>query len=444
MTYKDAITYLESFIDYEQLASFDYGRSLRLDRMQQFADLLGNPHRALRCIHITGTKGKGSTAAMVAAILKEAGFRVGLYTSPHLVSFRERIRINDEWISEEELCGTLERIRPIIDDIDKAGDLYPTFFEVYTALAFSYFKEKAVDFTVLEVGMGGRLDATNIIERPLCCGITQISYEHTQRLGNTLREIATEKAGIIKENTVCVSSLQEEPVRAVLEAACSRERARYYEVGKDLYLREEQLSGRAGSGRSFSVWGIFGEYPMLEVGLLGDHQFMNAATAIGLVESLRFYDIIIKSDAIRAGLRNVQWSGRLQVIQRNPTVVVDGAQNRASARALKEAIQKHFRFNRVVLVLGISKDKDIPGICEELEPISDVILLTRAKVPRAEEPAALKRYIKKEALVTCGVDEALGKAEALAAPNDVIVVTGSLYVVGEAIQVCQRSVSMTQ
>lgn len=424
MDYKEALNYLDSFIDYEKIASFDYKESIKLKRIKWLAGKLGNPHLDLRCIHISGTKGKGSTSAMVASILKEAGYNVGLYTSPHLVSFRERIRVNDGLISEEELCGLINRMRPVIDSIDRQDDACPTFFEVYTALSFLYFKEKRTDFCVFEVGMGGRLDATNIIERPLCCGITQISLEHTQKLGNTLGEIAAEKAGIIKDRSVCVSSSQDASAMEVIRKTCVEKNSRLYEVGRDLRFERDK-------NRFFSVNGIFRQYPFLEVGLLGDHQFMNAATAIGLVESLRFYGIIVRPDAIRQGLSNVKWPGRIHVLKKNPYVVLDGAQNKASANALKRAIKQYFNYNKLILVLGISSDKDIKGICEELEPVSDEIILTKAGIPRAEKPSVLKNFIQKEATLTNGVIEALERAEASAGPSDLILVTGSLFVVGE-------------
>ncbi|MCM8781773.1 MAG: bifunctional folylpolyglutamate synthase/dihydrofolate synthase [Candidatus Omnitrophica bacterium] len=425
MTYEEISRYLDSFVNYEKFISFDYKESLKLERMKKIAAMLGDPHRGLRCIHIAGTKGKGSTAAMVASILREAGFKVGLYTSPHLISFRERIRINNELISEADLCNLGSRIKSIFDKIDRGSEVYPTFFEVYTALAFLYFKEKKVDFCVVEVGLGGRLDATNII-MPLCCGITHISFEHTKKLGNTLSEIATEKSGIIKENSICVSSLQESSVRDVIRKTCAERKCKLYEVGRDLYFKEE-------TPQIFSVTGVFQKYPCLEVGLLGEHQFMNATTAIGLIESLRFYDIIINEKAIRDGLKNVHWPGRLQIIQHNPYIVLDGAQNSSSAKVLKEAIKKFFHYDRLILVLGISKDKDIKGICDELGPISDEIILTKANLPRAEEPSVIKTYLQKEPQVTSSVEEAMYVAQELAAPADLILVTGSLFVVGEVL-----------
>ncbi len=423
MDYREALQYLDSFINYEKVSSFNYEESLQLDRMRRLAEALGNPQDRLRCIHITGTKGKGSTSAMAASILKEAGFKVGLYTSPHLVSFRERIRINDELISEEELSGLIERVKAVTDYMDSNSDDFPTFFEVYTTIAFLYFEQKKADLCVLEVGMGGRLDATNIIEKPLCCGITQISYEHTQKLGSTLPEIAREKSGIIKKDAICVSSGQAGAAAEVIRKTCKEKNNRLFEVGRDIIFKKEDR-------QVFSVKGLFGEYPFLKIGLLGDHQFMNAATALGLIESLRFYDIMINADAVRLGLKNAVWPGRMQVLRKLPYVVLDGAQNRASAFALAKAVKEYFEYDKLILVLGISNDKDIKGICEELGPVSDKVILTRAKLPRAEEPEAIKKFFS-EAKTTGSVREAMDLAERIAGPKDLILVTGSFFVLGE-------------
>jgi dihydrofolate synthase/folylpolyglutamate synthase len=425
MDYKDALQYLDSFINYEKVPFFDYKESLKLERMRYLAGMLGNPQDGLRCIHITGTKGKGSTSAMVASILKEAGFRVGLYTSPHLVSFRERIRVGDELIGEEELSSLVEHIKAATNTVDKNSDEFPTFFEVYTAIAFLYFAQKKTDFCVLEVGMGGRLDATNIIEKPLCCGITQISYEHTHKLGSTLSEIAREKAGIIKKGALTVSSEQAPEAAERIRTACREKNSRLFEVGADINFKKEDK-------QIFSMKGIFGDYPFMETGLMGDHQFMNAATAVGLVESLRFHDIIITPDAIRTGLKNVSWPGRLQVLKRSPYLVLDGAQNRASANALAKAVKEYFEYDKLILVLGISRDKDIKGICEELGAVADRIILTRANLPRAEEPGVLKKFFS-EAAITGSVRQAVDLAERVAGPQDLILATGSFFVLGEVL-----------
>ena len=253
MTYAAALRYLESFINYERLDNYDYNKSFTLERMKNLAGFLGNPQDEISSIHIGGTKGKGSTASFVHSILKNSGFKTGLYTSPHLASFRERIRINDELISEKEVASFLEELKPAIN---KLGDM-PSFFEIYTALAFLYFKSKKVDFAVYEVGLGGRLDATNVIN-PLVCAITPISYDHMQKLGSTLREIAFEKCGIIKEGCICVSAPQEKEVLDVIEDACSKKNAKLFTVGEDISF--EELSSDINK-EIFNTTGIFGKYP---------------------------------------------------------------------------------------------------------------------------------------------------------------------------------------
>lgn len=429
MTYPEALSYLNSFINYEKQSSYDYNKSFKLDKMRYLASLLGDPQKGIRSVHVAGTKGKGSTSAIIHSILKEAGFNVGLYTSPHLVSFRERIRINDCLISEEDISSRIEKVKGAIE---KMGNDKPSFFEIYTALAFLYFKEKRVDFAVYEVGLGGRLDATNIIE-PLVSAITPISYEHTDKLGNTLREIASEKGGIIKNNSICVVAPQEKEALTTLADICKAKEAKMITVGKDILFEELEANSER---ELFNVFGIFSEYPLLETRLLGSHQVINSATAIGAIEALRFHNIMIPFEAIREGVKNVRWQGRLEVIAKWPLVVLDGAQNRASALSLTAAIKRQFRYKNLILILGASKDKDIKGMLGELLPIADSIVLTKSKiVERACEPAKMRELAgskNKDVSLTSNVREALDKASSLAYPEDLILITGSLFVVGEA------------
>jgi dihydrofolate synthase/folylpolyglutamate synthase len=433
MTYHEALAYLDSFINYERLDDYDYKKSMKLDRMRRLADLLGNPHMGIRSVHIAGTKGKGSTAAITHSILKNAGFKTGLYTSPHLISFRERIRIGDELISEDGLCLLLERVKSAVNRM--AGER-PSFFEVYTALAYLYFKEKKADFAVYETGLGGRLDATNIIE-PLVVCITPVSHEHTDKLGATLGEIAREKAGIIKSGGLCVSAPQEEEALAVIRDVCRAKAARLILVGKDIIFEEISSSE---AGEVFNIMSPFSEYPRLMSGLLGPHQILNAATAIGIIEALRLRGISVPADAVRDGLRAVRWEGRLEIVGRRPAIILDGAQNAASALTLAQAIKKIFSFRRLILMLGVSKDKDVAGILRGLLPISDSVILTKSKVAeRALEPSRIKVWMDKDpaakpegVVLTSSVEEALASARRKAADDDLIVVTGSLFVVGEA------------
>ncbi|MFH1508374.1 MAG: folylpolyglutamate synthase/dihydrofolate synthase family protein [Candidatus Omnitrophota bacterium] len=460
MNYPETIQYLESFINYEKIPVWSYKESLKLERIKGFLAIIDNPQESLKCIHIAGTKGKGSTCAFVTYILREAGFSVGLYTSPHLSDFRERIRILslqssafssqpaevfEGMISEKGLTRQVEKLKPAIEGYNKKSSYgLLSFFEVYTALAFTYFKEQKTDFVVLETGLGGRLDATNAVNS-LVCAITPISYEHTQKLGNTLAEIAGEKAGIIKNyrlsdisyRPVVISAPQEPEAAEVIRKRCQEQKVKLYEVGKDIIYR-------IGKSQDLSVKGILDEYGDLKVRILGEHQLINATVAIGVVEALSAHKIKVKVDAIRKGLYNTIWPGRCEVIAQKPLIILDGAQNVASARVLKKAIRNNFsatnrggsasdgKYKRLILVLGVSKDKDIKGIVRELYDLADTVILTKANNPRAAEPRVLAEGFKgKETYLTESVLEAKKQAIKLAAEEDMILVCGSLFVVGE-------------
>lgn len=455
MSYLEAVQYLESFIDYEKFPSYPYKESLRLERVRGFLAAIGNPQDSLKCIHIAGSKGKGSTCAFVAYILREAGYRAGLYTSPHLSDFRERIRIlssrftvhssqlGDDFegmIAEDELSDLVTRLKPDIEKYNRGSEYGPlSFFEIYTALAFTYFKKQKVDFAVLETGLGGRLDATNTVN-PLVCVITPISYEHTDKLGHTLREIAAEKAGIIKRQKIkaksqkkkkekrqkllVVCAPQEKEAIEVIRAQSKEAGAKLYELNKDIFYEAAH--------QGFNVVSLFGEYPNLKIRLLGNHQFINAAAAIGAVEALRYHGIMVNMDSIREGLYNALWPGRCEVLSRNPIVVLDGAQNAASAGVLKQAVKENFQYKRLVLVLGVSQDKDRKGICGQLYDLADEVILTKANNPRATDPKALAGYFAGKAVrITKNVQEAKKASGNRAGGNDLILVTGSLFVVGE-------------
>jgi len=454
MTYPEIIKYLASFINYEKIPAYPYKESLKLERIKDFLDIIGNPQGFLRCIHIAGTKGKGSTCAFITYILKHAGYKVGLYTSPHLSDFRERIRILNPkslpvrqagkipnpkstedfegMISKYELTELTSRLKPFIEKYNESSKYGPlSFFEVYTSLAFVYFKERKVDFAVLETGLGGRLDATNVVN-PYVCAITSLSYEHTQKLGNSLREIATEKAGIIKvqnrkprnQKLVVISAPQEKEAMGVIRNKCKEVGAILYEAAEDITFQK--------INNGFSVKGIFGEYPDLKTRLLGNHQLVNATVAIAVIEALRLHNIGVGIDSIRDGIYNTVWPGRCEVISKNPLIVLDGAQNIASVRALKETIKEDFKYKKLILVLGISCDKDIKGMCNELNALADEVILTRANNPRASSPDTLARYFNGKAVhKTDNIQGAKQKAKDTARKEDLVLVTGSLFVVGE-------------
>lgn len=430
LNYDQAIEYLESFINYERLAAPYDPRKWKLERMYRLLSAVGDPHQCLRFIHIAGTKGKGSTAAMIASILRAAGFKVGLYTSPHLISFRERIRINGEMISEDQVCDLVTQIRPRVDELkrheDQVGIL--SFFDVYTTLGILFFWIEKVDFAVLEVGMGGRLDATNVVQ-PLVSVITQISYDHTLSLGNTIESIATEKAGIIKDNGYVVTSPQVPEALEIIRSTCAEKKARLFEVGVDIHFRKDD--------GLFSVSGIFGEYGNLRMPLIGDHQLINAATAVGALELLRFHDFTITAENIRAGFEKVKWPARVEVVSQNPTIVMDVAHNEASAKALRDTIKSSFSYEKLILVMGISQHKDIKGIGRQICSIADQVILTKVNNPRALEPEDMKAELAdicEDAIITQDVASALEKARSIADPTDLICVMGSVYLAGEAMQ----------
>lgn len=442
MKYAEAIKYLDSFIDYEKVPAYKYRTAMKLSRTAALLDGLGNPQRAFKSIHIAGTKGKGSTCAFIYMILKESGFKVGLYTSPHLIDFKERIRISsprDRTIEEAELVALVSRVKSFLDKFTKTSKFgSPSFFEVYTALAFLFFSINEVEFAVLEVGLGGRLDATNVVE-PLAIGITPISFDHTERLGKTLEAIAKEKCGIIKDNSIIVSSEQDAKVISCIRKVASEKKARLYEVGKNIFY--EPITANP-DGQTFNVRGIFEEYALLSSRLLGRHQIGNAATAIGVIETLRFHNIVVSARDIANGINKTNWLGRLQVAEKRPWIILDGAQNEASAKALKEAITSIFAYKNLILVLGISSDKDIEGICANLLPISSTVFFTRANTPRAASPQDLRKKTQsygKETTLTHTVDEAIELARQEAKPEDLILVTGSLYVVGEALRIFETT-----
>ena len=458
MTYPQVIRYLDSFIDYEKIPQYPYKQSLKLERIRGFLDAVARPQDSLKCIHIAGTKGKGSTSVFIAYILRVNGYKVGLYTSPHLFDFRERIRIlnpiSDKrkaksefegMISEEDLSALVERLKPDIERFNARSNYGAlSFFEVFTTLAFLHFKEKGTDFAVLETGLGGKLDATNVVN-PLVCAITPISYEHRQMLGSTLTEIASEKAGIIKSHTltgtgksypsIVITAPQEKEAMKIIRDRCRGQNATLYEAGKDIYF--EALESNEGSQR-FNVKGLFGDFKDLRITLMGRHQLSNATTALGVIAALnKFYQVHANVNAIRKGLYNTVWPGRFEIISKEPLVVLDGAQNEASARALKDAIKEKFPSKRIILILGVSQDKDIKGICQQLIPISDQVILTKAANPRA----ATAQYLKFEAkffmsqdkiYLTDSVSEAVERARKTAEKDNLILITGSLFVVAEA------------
>jgi len=432
--YQQALDYIYSYIDYEKEPTRPRGEArYDLRRVDELLARLGNPHLKARTVHIAGSKGKGSVAAMIASALTASGYTTGLNTSPHLHVYNERIRVDGKTVSDEELVALVEKVRPEADVVHKKatyGQL--TTFEVTTVLAFSYFALKGADFQVIEVGLGGRLDATNVV-RPELCIITSISFDHMEALGNTLVEITVEKAGIIKPSSLVVTSPQVDEVAKVIEEACLGREAKLVRVGSDVTW---QSLGFDSNRQSLRVEGRLGSYE-LSIPLLGQHQLENAATAVAALEVLAEKGFHISRDSITDGLAQVDWPGRLQVLSRRPLLVVDGAHNPYSALKLRQALEQYFDFDRAILIIGTSADKDIAGIISELLPLFDKVIATHSIHPRAMPTASVMAELGRqgvEAQATEDISIALPLALTLAGEKDLICVTGSLFVAAGAIE----------
>lgn len=373
-----------------------------------------------------GTNGKGSVASMVSSILDKAGFKVGLYTSPHLVNFTERIKINNHEISESRVAELTDFIYQKIEGTDLARDI--TFFEFTTAIAMLYFLEQGVDFAVLEVGMGGRFDSTNVVD-PLVSIITNVSMDHQHYLGKTIHEIAFEKAGIIKKGGIVITGVTQPSIFASIYERCLQDGAALYRVGRD-------IKGRRMADGRVDYYGMKNKYSDLRLNLLGRHQVTNAVIALGAIEVVKEKGYEIEDKAIYEGLESTYWPGRLEVVRRDPLVVLDCAHNPAGIKTLRDAISNGtFSFNRLLLVLGIMMDKDFRSIISKLAPLADKIVLTEPKMERSASPQILYEEVKKhhkEAEIVGNVKEAVSLAISLAEREDMVCVTGSIFTVGEA------------
>jgi len=431
--YQQVLDYICSYTDYEKVPMPHDPAFYDLRRVDELLAHLGNPHLGARSVHIAGTNGKGSTAAMIASALTAAGYTTGLYTSPHLLTWRERIRVDGELISEAELAALVERVKPEVEAVNQRatyGEL--TTFELLTALGFAYFKLKGVDFQVLEVGMGGKFDATNVIN-PEIGVITSISLDHTEVLGNSLAEITVEKTGIIKPGSAVVTSPQSDDATRVIEETCLSCGVQLIKVGSDVTW---QGLGFNDNQQRLRVVGRLGSYE-LSIPLLGWHQLANAATAVAALEVLAGKGFNISRSSITNGLARVIWPGRLQIISRHPFIVVDGAHNPDAARRLRESLEQYFDFAQVILIIGVSDDKDVAGVVSELAPIADKVIVTRSHHPRPMAPTAIVAEFAKygvEAQVADNVPSALTEALGPATEEDLICVAGSLFVVAEAIE----------
>ena len=439
-TYRSALNFLNSMANYERMTRVGYNpTNFNLARMNRLLAALGNPHRKLRCVHIAGTKGKGSTATMLASMLANCGKTVGLYTSPHLTDVRERVQVNGEMIAESEMTRLMGKIAPAVKRLAKDE---PTYFEILTALAFVYFVEKDVDLAVVEVGLGGRLDSTNVV-KPEVCAITSISYDHVAQLGDTLAAIAEEKAGIFKPGVPAVSAPQPAEVRRVLERVAARVKAPLRFTGRDMEFSYRFESSRPiGPHTRVSLTTGDIRFEHLAVPLLGDHQAINCGLALSVMAVLKERGLEIDDQLVIEGLAKARLPGRMEVIHEDPKILVDGAHNAASVEALMRAIGQNIPYDSMVVIFGCRSDKDIPGMLGHIRLGADKVIFTDSVAPRSADPAELAaEYTEccgKMAQVAPRLEDALDIAERAVTREDVICIAGSFYLVGRAKRVVKE------
>ena len=456
-SYDDTIAYLLGRIDYERTFRIPYRqRNFRLDRMRRLMERLGSPHERLKIVHIAGTKGKGSTGAMLAAVLAAAGIKTGVYSSPHLYRLEERLTTGGSPCTPDELVDLVRRIRPVVAAVDaemapEDGEL--TYFELTTALAFMHFAERAVDLAVFEVGMGGRLDATNVC-RPILSVITSISFDHTRQLGNTLREIAVEKAGIIKPGVPVVCGVRRDEPRTAIEEIARRNAVRVIQAGVDFdfsYTAPPAGEPAESAGRfdfSFDSHNgdpVHARYEGLTLGMLGRHQGANASVALATLPVLAQHGFHVPPAAVREGLAQARCCARIEVVQRAPTIIVDAAHNVASIQALLDTLSTSFGAGKRTLIFATSRDKDLRGMLAILLPRFDEVILTRYENnPRSVRPAVLAEIAAELSVADIAAESGGSKcrvcpnpasawesARSAVSPDDLICVTGSFFIAAE-------------
>lgn len=435
-SYNNTLDYLYSFVDYSLKHSSELAKAdFNLDRMYLLMNALGNPQNDYPCIHIAGTKGKGSTAALCAAALQASGRKVGLYSSPHLQDFAERIQVNAQPIQHSDLVTLVNFIKPFVEKIPKL-----TTFEITTALAFLYSSQVKVDIAVIEVGLGGRLDATNVIT-PLVSVITSLSFDHTQVLGNTLTSIAGEKAGIIKPGIPVVSSPQKLEALKVLETIAAERGCEFTLVGRDFL---SQSLDHSLAGQRLKIIDSSQNQVEMEIPLLGMHQVDNAVTAFA---ALKKSGIGISDDQIRKGFSSVHWPCRFEIANLDPTVIFDSAHNEDAFVRLTDTLETYFPAQKIVLIFGVSEDKHVFQMLKVIQPLVDTLIVTHADHPRALEPekiSVIAQDVKINFETVTPVVSALERALEIAKKNGSIIVSaGSMFVTAEVKTAWQRKVEQS-
>ena len=419
-----------------------FGSILGLERMTELLEILGNPQDELKVFHVAGTNGKGSTCKYIYSVLQECGYKTGLYTSPFLEVFNERIEFDGEYISDEDLAEYTERVLAAVAEMTEAGKQSPTEFEVITALAFLYFAEKKADFVVLEVGLGGRGDSTNVCKKPLVSVITSISYDHTERLGNTLAEIASEKAGIIKEGCPVVTGAETEEALTVLRRTAAELGSDYMET-RDLPCR---IKSETLAGSCFDLEIDGRRFENLEISMPGEHQIRNAAAAVSaLTKVADTGEAQLPEQALRRGLRTAKQHGRFEIMSgagKKPVYIIDGAHNPDGARALGEAMNRFCQGSRILMITGMLADKDTNHILGEFLKITRDFIVTEPANPRKLPKEALKAKIEAlggNAIATAEPAGAFETARSIENEYDVILTAGSLYLIGEIRGIIRRT-----
>lgn len=423
-SYAEALAYFYSYVHYDPADASTWS----LERMQGLLARLGNPQKKFPSLLIAGTKGKGSTAAICESILREAGYKTGLYTSPHLHSFRERIRFGGELIAEDTVVALANRLKPYFETTPGL-----TAFELITAVSFVAFAEANIDAAVLEVGLGGRLDATNAVD-PTVAVITSISYDHTQILGETLTLIAREKAGIIRPGALVISAPQVDEAMQMIEEVCRGHMAHLVVLNRDW---DWEIGPGNLDGQTFTVCGHTYRLP-----LIGSHQVVNAVTAMAAIAGfVERTDLVVSPQAVEAGISNVTWLGRMEILSRQPYVVVDSAMNGDSAEKLVQALRHYFPNQNITLIFGASNDHPIRDMLEVLLPVANRVFVVAARHPRAEKPESLVAAAQElgyRATPLPSVPAALDKSLNRFGSNDIICVTGSLYLAADAREAWMR------
>ena len=434
-SYQQALDYLFTRTDYEKQERLRYNvTTFSLNRMQKLLSLLGNPHKKIHTVHIAGTKGKGSTATMLARMLEANGYKVGLYTSPHLVHLHERITVDTKMISDSEMCGLLNRVYAPVEKMAKTDS--PTFFEIMTALAFMYFLDNAVDIAVIETGLGGRLDSTNVI-KPKVVGITSLSIDHQHLLGNDIDSIAKEKAGVFKRGVPIITVQQEPSAMRVLKSQAIAVKAPLSVTGSDIdFSQRFETSREYGPHTRICLTTPTSKFEHLRVPLHGKHQAINCGLALAMLDKLKSVGYKIDNDMAAEGLRKVSLAGRMEMIWDDPRVMIDAAHNAASIKALIHAIGQNIPYDSMVVIFGCNSDKDVKGMLQKLQYGADKVIFTRSSSPKAMSPEDLAEMYTEICGKMCQTAATLGQALQLAnnavSKEDLICITGSFYLIGQA------------